>query len=70
MEGGIPLLLAAALRPARTRLTSTNHPGDTKGGTPRRGRSRCAPGHTGHRHPPRHHQQTDITPETGQQHNQ
>jgi hypothetical protein len=30
METGIPLLLAAALRPARTRLTSTNHPGDTK----------------------------------------
>ena len=53
--GGIPGLLAAALRPASTRLTSTNHPSDTEGGPPRRGRSRCAPGHTGHhRAPPPH----------------
>ena len=50
LEGGIPHLLAAALRPARTRLTSTNHPTDTKGGPARRGRSRCAPGHAGLRH--------------------
>src|SRR4029077_5239368 len=48
VEGRAPHLLAAALPPASTHLTSTNHPSDTKGGTARRGRSRCAPGHTGH----------------------
>ena len=52
MDRGVPDLLAAALRPARTHLTSTNHPSDTEGGPPRRGRSRCAPGHTGN---PAHH---------------
>ena len=30
MEGRVPHLLAAALRPARTRLTSTNHPATRK----------------------------------------
>ena len=30
MEGGIHRLLAATLRPASTRLTSTNHPSDGK----------------------------------------
>ena len=30
MEAGIPHLLAAALRPASTRLTSTNSPNDRK----------------------------------------
>ena len=44
MGRGVPGLLAAALRPASTRLTSTNNPSDTEGGPPRRGRSRCAPG--------------------------
>ena len=34
MEGGIPDLLAAAVRPARTRLTSTARPCDTKGARP------------------------------------
>jgi len=34
MERGIPNLLATALRPAGTRLTSTNHSASTKGGTP------------------------------------
>jgi hypothetical protein len=43
----LPHLLAAPLRPARTSLTSTNHPHNTEGGPPRRGRSRRAPGHTG-----------------------
>ena len=47
MEGGIPRLLATALRPARARLTSTNQPSDTRGGTVRPDRSRCSPGHTG-----------------------
>jgi hypothetical protein len=37
---------------------------------PRRGRSRCAPGHTGHHHATADASQTDTTPETGQQHNQ
>ena len=48
LEGRVPHLLAAALRPASTRLTSTNQPSDTEGGTARRGRSRCVPGHPGH----------------------
>ena len=45
--GSVPRLLAAALRPARTRLTTTDHPANAKGGLTRRGRSRCAPGHPG-----------------------
>lgn len=44
---GLPYLLAAALHPARTHLTSTNNPHNTEGGLPRRSRSRCTPGHTG-----------------------
>ena len=52
MDGRLPHLLAAPKRPARTRLTSTNHPVNPKGGTARRSRSRCAPGHPGHRHAP------------------
>ena len=47
LETGVPHLLAAALRPARARLTSTDHPSDGKT-RPRHRRSRCAPGHTGH----------------------
>ena len=43
----VPDLLAAALRPAGTRLNCTDHPSDTEGGPPRRGRSRCAPGTPG-----------------------
>ena len=38
--------------------------------TTRRGRSRCAPGHPGHRHPSHRRQQTGTRPETGHQHNQ
>ena len=34
MEGGVPHLLAAALRPASTRLTSRSHPVSTRGGLP------------------------------------
>ena len=52
VEGSVPRLLAAALRPASTLMTSTNGTNDKKGGPPRRGRSRCAPGHTGR---PAHH---------------
>jgi Transposase DDE domain group 1 len=47
LEGGLPHLLAAAVRPACTRLTTTNRPSCTKGGAPRRGRSRCDPGTPG-----------------------
>ena len=47
LEGGVPHLLAAAVRPARTRLTSTNHHGNAKGEPSRRRRSRCAPGTPG-----------------------
>ena len=61
MDGGIPHLLAAALRPARTRLTSTNNPSDTRGDTARR-----APGHTGHHRTTGPASEKDTTPETGQ----
>ena len=46
-------LLAAALYPARTRLTSTNSSDDRKEPQSRRGRSRCAPGHPGNPAHPR-----------------
>jgi len=36
MEGRVHHLLAAAMRPARTQLTSTNHPGERKGACPAR----------------------------------
>jgi len=70
MEGRVPHLLAAAKRPASTRLTSTSHPSGTKGGTARRGRSRCAPGHPGQHRATASASQADTTPETGHQHNQ
>jgi hypothetical protein len=70
MEGGIPDLLAAALRPARTRLTSINHPASENGDQSRRSRSRCAPGHPGCNHATSPTRQTDTRPETGHQHNQ
>jgi hypothetical protein len=69
MEGGIPHLLAAAQHPASTRLTRTNSTNGKEGDQPRRGRSRCAPGHTGHHHATAATTQTDTTPETGQRHN-
>jgi hypothetical protein len=68
VEGGLPHLLATALCSARTRLTSTNHPRGTKGGTARRGRSRCAPGRPGYHRADTLASQTDTTPESGQQH--
>ena len=70
MDSGVPRLLAAALRPAPTGLTSTNHPSDTRGDTARRGRSRCAPEHTGRHRATAVTGQTDTTPETRHQHNQ
>ena len=70
MEGRIPHLLAPAVRPAGTRLTSTSYPVNAKGASSRRGRSRCAPGHTGQHHAPACGKQTDTQPETGHQHNQ
>jgi hypothetical protein len=70
MEGSVPHLLAAPVRPARTRLTSTISLCITKGAASRRGRSPCTPGHSGQHHTPTRENQTDITPETGNQHNQ
>jgi len=70
MGARLPHLLAAALRAARARLISTDRPNDTKGGTARRGRSRCAPGHPGRHHAATPASQTDTPPETGRQHNQ
>ena len=47
LERRVPHLLAAAVRPASTRLTGTNHHGNAKGEPSRRRRSRCAPGTPG-----------------------
>ena len=65
VEGRVPPLLAAAMHPARTRLTSTNYPSGTKGEPPRRSRSRCQPEHAGRHHTPGRRSQTDTSPETG-----
>ena len=54
MEGSVPDLLAAAMRPARTRLTSTNHPADQKGDQPGAvgaGAHPGTPGYATHPHP-------------------
>jgi hypothetical protein len=49
---GVPHLPAAALRPACTRLTSTDHPSDAEGGSPGAVGAGAHPGHPGHRaHP-------------------
>ena len=69
MEGGIPDLLAAALRLA-DHLTSSNVPCGTEGESSRCGRSRCAPGHAGQHRLPPPRQQTDTTPKIGQHHSQ
>ena len=64
-------LLAAALRPASTRLTSTNQPQRhgrrTQPGAVGAGAHPGTPGSHARGHPPG---QTDTTPETGRQHNQ
>src|SRR5208337_4416633 len=53
LEGGIPGLLGAAVRPARTRLTSHPVPATRKGGSPARSEPGARPEHIGrHRHPP------------------
>ena len=65
MEGGIPDLLAAAVRTASTQLTSENHPVDLERRTaPARVkpvRSRADRGSTG----TRENETPDIKPETG-----
>ena len=59
LEGRVPHLLAAALRPARTRLTSTNHPSDTKGDHPGAVGAGAHPGTPGSTtRPPRESKQT------------
>jgi len=70
LEGRVPHLLAAAVRAARTRMTSTNRPVNAKGGRPARVGAGAHPGTPGHHHLPHRRQQTDIRPETGHQHNQ
>jgi hypothetical protein len=70
VEGRVPDLLAAALPPARTQLTRINHPSSTEGGPTRRGRSRCAPGHTGQPRPPPRRSQTDMKIKNRHPHNQ
>jgi hypothetical protein len=70
MGTGVPDLLAAPHRPARTRLTSTSNPHDAEGGAPRRGRSRCTPEHTGNPEHPTTRSETDMRIKNGSQHNQ
>ena len=70
MGTGVPDLLAAALHPARTDLTSTNNPSDTEGGQGRHGRSRCRPGHTGNPVHPTTRTETDMRIKNRSQHNQ
>ena len=66
---GIPDLLASALRPARTRLTSTNHPTTREESQPGAVGAGAHPGTPGLRHATAPASQTDTTTETGQQHN-
>ena len=54
-----------ALRPARTRLTSTDSTIDTERRPPRRGRSRCHPGTPGAPPTPPHKNKTGIHLKTG-----
>jgi hypothetical protein len=61
---------AAVLRPAGARLTSADHPSNTRGGTARRGRSRRGPGHAGHRRATATASPADTNPGIGQQHHQ
>ena len=70
LEGRVPRLLAAALHPASTSLTSTSHPADAKGGPVRRGRSRCAPGHPGHTKSPPRPRRNGHEAKNARQHNQ
>jgi hypothetical protein len=70
MEGGVPDLLATALHPALTRLTSTNHPSTREEAHPGAVGSGVYPGIPGLRHATAPASQTDTTPENRQQHNQ
>ena len=70
MGSRVPHLLAAALRHARTRLTSPESPSDTEGEPPRHGRSRCTPGHTGHAPLPTPRTETDMKIKNRHQHEQ
>ena len=66
LERRVPHLLAAALRPARTRLTGTISISYTKGDTARRGRTGADPGTPGTttRPPPESKQTTGLKPGT------
>ena len=70
LERRVPHLLAAAVCPASTRLTSINYLGDTKGAASGAVGASAHPGTPGKHGLRPHQQRTDITPETGQQHNQ
>jgi hypothetical protein len=70
LNGRVPRLLATALRLATHPPDQHEPPQRRKGAHPRRGRSRCAPGHTGHHRATATTSQTDTALETGQQHNQ
>jgi hypothetical protein len=70
MEGGIPRLLATAVRTASTRLISENHPVNAEGGQPGAVGAGAHPGTPGPHHVLTPTRQTDTTPETGQRHNQ
>ena len=69
LERRFPYLLAAAVRPASTRMTSTNHPSDAKGGMAGAVGAGAHPGTPGTPGTTAPGKQTGTTPETGRQHN-
>jgi hypothetical protein len=64
LEGGVPSLLAAAVRPARTRLTSHPVPAPGKGGRPAQSGAGTAPGTPGSTATREDENQTSL-PKTG-----
>jgi hypothetical protein len=70
MERRVHHLLEPVLRPARTRLTSANHPDDTKGDAFRPRGSRCRPGHAGQHPTPPARTETDMKLKNRPQHKQ
>jgi hypothetical protein len=70
MEGRVPHLLAAALRPVSTSLTSRTTPATRKEAQPGAVGAGAYPGTPGHDRATVPGKQTDNRSETGHQHNQ